>query len=61
VFYLATTGMHGGLVAFATEFFVLHFTRNRLLVDSGLVILHLAFLARKKNVGVFSAWHVKNC
>ena len=52
-------GVQGGFVAFGAELFVLQFTRNRLFIDSGLVVLHFAFLTGEINVGVLSAWHVK--
>jgi hypothetical protein len=59
VFDFTATGVLGGFIAFAAILLVFQFTCDRFLVDSGLVVLHLAFFARKVNVGVFSAWHVK--
>ena len=45
MFDFIATGVLGGFIAFATIFLVFQFTRDRLFVDSGLVVLHLAFLA----------------
>ena len=54
---LTSAGMHRGLVASGAEFLVLELSVNRLLVDTGLVVLHLAFPAGEVDVGVFSSWH----
>lgn len=57
MFYFTAAGVNGGLVALSAVFFALQFTCDRLFVDTGLVVLHLAVLTRKVNVGVLSAWH----
>ena len=59
MFDFTSADVQSGFVALTTIFFVLHLTRNRLFVDASFIVLHLAFLAREVNVGVFSAWHVK--
>lgn len=38
-------GVHGGFSAFTAVLFVLQLARDRLLVDTGLVVLHLAVFA----------------
>lgn len=58
---LAAAGMQSSLVAFATIFLALQLTRDRFFVDSGLIVLHFAFLTREVNVGILSAWHVRYC
>jgi hypothetical protein len=55
--YLTPADVQSGLIAFVAVFFMLQFTGYLLFIDTGLIVLHFAFLAAQIYVGVFSAWH----
>ena len=52
-------GVQRGFIASGAKFVVFQFSGNRLFVDAGFVVLHLAFLTGEVNVGILSAWHMK--
>lgn len=52
--------VHGRFVTPRAELFMFQFSGNRLFVDAGFVVLHLAFLTGEVNVGILSAWHMKS-